>query len=155
MIYVDMDGVLVDFIGGKEDMGCTEDFDNLFWSEVKSKGSAWWENLNEIENGDLAHWLKGIEAKWTILSVYPATGSLDAMYGKRLWLQKHLGQQVAMRAVICHRNSKKDFAGEAQILIDDYEVNIKQWVKAGGIGILHESASQTIDQLRGILERIS
>jgi hypothetical protein len=42
---------------------------------------------------------------------------------------------------------KKDFAGPNNILIDDRVDNINGWIEAGGIGILHTSAEDTIKQL--------
>jgi hypothetical protein len=40
------------------------------------------------------------------------------------------------------------FANEDKILIDDMEQTIKEWKNAGGIGILHTSAADTISQLK-------
>ena len=42
----------------------------------------------------------------------------------------------------------KNYAAPNHILIDDRESNIDQWRAAGGIGILHTSASNTIQQLK-------
>ena len=39
-------------------------------------------------------------------------------------------------------------AGQDSILIDDRERTIQDWRKAGGIGILHTSAEDTLRQLR-------
>lgn len=36
----------------------------------------------------------------------------------------------------------------SDVLIDDHEMNIDQWIARGGIGILHTSASDTIRQLK-------
>ena len=40
------------------------------------------------------------------------------------------------------------FAGPERILIDDMEQTINEWNKAGGVGILHTSATNTISQLK-------
>jgi hypothetical protein len=40
------------------------------------------------------------------------------------------------------------FAGPERILIDDMEQTIREWNNAGGIGIHHTSASNTISQLK-------
>ena len=37
---------------------------------------------------------------------------------------------------------------ENAILIDDFASNIKRWEAAGGIGILHKNANDTIQQLK-------
>jgi hypothetical protein len=40
------------------------------------------------------------------------------------------------------------FAAEGKILIDDMEQTIREWRNAGGIGILHTSAADTIKELK-------
>ena len=49
------------------------------------------------------------------------------------------------------RAEKQKYAkknGVPNILIDDWKKNIVEWEAAGGIGILHKSASATIAQLK-------
>ena len=49
------------------------------------------------------------------------------------------------------RREKQNFAkvgGMPTILIDDYEKNIRQFRARGGIGILHTSTSNTINELK-------
>ena len=43
---------------------------------------------------------------------------------------------------------KKNYAAPNHILIDDKKSNIDEWRAAGGIGILHTSAADTIQQLK-------
>ena len=40
------------------------------------------------------------------------------------------------------------YAREGNVLIDDRQKNIDAWVAAGGIGIVHTSAADTIEQLK-------
>jgi hypothetical protein len=40
--------------------------------------------------------------------------------------------------------------GRPNILIDDHLGNIQEFIKAGGIGVHHKSASNTIKQLKEI-----
>ena len=44
--------------------------------------------------------------------------------------------------------TKSNYAKENAILIDDFASNIKRWEAAGGIGILHKNANDTIQQLK-------
>jgi hypothetical protein len=50
------------------------------------------------------------------------------------------------------REEKQKFAvnadGTPNLLIDDYEKNIKEWVAKGGIGVRHINSMNTISQLR-------
>ena len=43
---------------------------------------------------------------------------------------------------------KQEFATPQSILIDDRKDNIDRWKEAGGIGIYHTSAADTIQQLK-------
>ena len=46
---------------------------------------------------------------------------------------------------------KAAFAHKKAVLIDDRDKNIDCWVEAGGIGILHTTADNTIKQLNDII----
>jgi 5'(3')-deoxyribonucleotidase len=50
-----------------------------------------------------------------------------------------------------HSEEKAAFAHARAILIDDREKSIDPWVEAGGIGILHTSPEDTIEQLTQII----
>jgi hypothetical protein len=69
---------------------------------------------------------------------------------KTEWVRKHLGNVEEIHLV--PRENKQRFAvtedGKPNLLIDDYEKNIKEWVSAGGIGIRHINSMNTILQLR-------
>jgi hypothetical protein len=45
---------------------------------------------------------------------------------------------------------KADFAGPGKILIDDRKDTIDSWNANGGIGILHTSTANTIEQLQKV-----
>ena len=45
---------------------------------------------------------------------------------------------------------KGAFAEKGSVLIDDRQVNIDAWEANGGIGILHTSAENTINQLKAL-----
>ena len=45
-------------------------------------------------------------------------------------------------------SQKAAFAYEGSVLIDDRKKNIDAWENAGGIGILHTSAKETINALK-------
>ena len=46
------------------------------------------------------------------------------------------------------RSDKKSFAKGNNLLIDDYEKNIKEWENAGGQAILHTNTNKTISELK-------
>jgi len=73
---------------------------------------------------------------------------------KAKWMQKHFNvDKNSMRAV--SRRDKKQFAKDGRdkrpnILIDDHEQNIREWNTAGGTGIHHTSAGNSIKQLEAL-----
>jgi len=65
--------------------------------------------------------------------------------GKALWVRNKIpGTKLLLR----YAKLKQQLATPTSILIDDRADNINQWEAAGGIGILHTSASNTIEQLK-------
>lgn len=79
-----------------------------------------------------------------------ATGHIaNAAEEKRNWVRKHLGHEAANAARFVRTASDKaQFAAAGVILIDDRRKAIDPWIEAGGIGILHTSAANTIKQLK-------
>ena len=69
-------------------------------------------------------------------------------------MKKHFGVNNA-RIYAVMRKNKANFAkdgkdGRPNLLIDDHAKNIDAFRKAGGLGIVHTSASNTIRELRKI-----
>ena len=65
--------------------------------------------------------------------------------GKRIWRQRNL---PSIKLVLAQAIRKQNYATPDSILIDDRETNIDQWIKAGGIGILHTDTASTIKKLK-------
>ena len=147
-IYVDMDGVLVDFDGGYEKLtGMTtraadEKGPEFFWKPISKAGAKWWITLKWMPDGkQLWDYVKKYNPE--LLSA-PSREEASKM-GKRVWVKRELpGVKLILRSA----DKKQEFASPNSILIDDREKNIEQWKSAGGIGILHTSAASTINQLK-------
>ena len=148
-IYCDMDGVLVDFNKGyKELTGVdTTNYVNStpeFWQPVDERGAQWWANLEWMPDGkELWNYIK--KYRPNILS--SPSKSVSSRAGKEAWIIMNL-QNKFNNIHLYPRHEKQKFAGENRILIDDLEKTIKEWDKAGGIGIHHTSAASTIEQLK-------
>ena len=70
---------------------------------------------------------------------------------KKVWLKK---QGIAYKPnVVPGRKHKSDYATPNSILIDDTEDIIDAFNKAGGIGILHKDAGETIEKLKVLLAK--
>ena len=71
--------------------------------------------------------------------------SNSSRMGKRIWRKRNL---PSTKLVLAQAAKKQNYANPNSILIDDRESNIDQWVKAGGIGILHTDTTSTINKLK-------
>jgi hypothetical protein len=144
-----MDGVLVDFEKGYYDLTGvhTTQFvkgDSTFWEPISKAGASFWANLPWMSDGqELWRYIK--KYKPNILSAPSQDPS--SKIGKEAWLKMNL-QNSFKKAYFYNRANKKLFAGPNRILIDDMQQTIDEWNTAGGIGIFHTSAADTISQLK-------
>jgi hypothetical protein len=147
-IYCDMDGVLVDFDKGYENLTgmTTKEADaqgkEVFWEPIAKAGAGFWIKLK---------WMSDGQQLWDYVSPYnpillsAPSKEESSKIGKRVWVKRNLpGAKLILRPA----SQKQQFSGENKILIDDRVDNIEQWKSKGGIGILHTSASDTIKQLK-------
>lgn len=161
-LFLDMDGVLTDFMGASEklekNMTLWYDSDKeLFWKHIASAGSEFWSEMPWMAGGkELHRFLKVSGFCPTILSALPNPNRKKALAnaktGKIQWLRKELGTQYAENAILCFRPEKALQSGISRILIDDNSENISEWEEAGGTGVLHKNANRTIRCLNRILE---
>lgn len=152
-LYVDLDGVLVDFYNATsrilgahykslppgEAWGRLQEVDHLFLGlPMLSDAKVLWEG---IQGRGLLH----------ILTATPQpTGKLHTAPGdKREWVRKHICDAVPV-IVVGHGLEKAKWARPGDVLIDDLPRNIDAWVAAGGTGILHRNAESTLKQLAAL-----
>ena len=147
-IYSDMDGVLVDFEKGYEKLTGIDlkgeyrpDGEN-FWKPIEQAGVGYWAGLEWMPDGkQLWSYLKPFNP---VLLSAPSR-SQSSRIGKHVWVKHKIpGTKLILR----YAKQKQELATPESILIDDRQVNIDQWRAAGGIGILHTSTANTIQQLQ-------
>ena len=155
IIFCDMDGVLVDFDKGYEELtkkstshADSQDRDgfwNLFNNSLKEKGISEYQYWADLD------WQPGGQELWNYIKPYnpyiltAPTYNPESREGKRDWVQRLDGMKnIYFRPA----KFKSDLSGKNKILIDDREDTINRWNAAGGIGILHTSAPNTIEQLK-------
>jgi hypothetical protein len=156
-IYLDMDGVVADFDKRFTDlagMGPSE-------FEEKYGKNAFWDFIDEGDN-KLVFWI-GIPPMSDAKQLVDFVSNYDyemltapslkkqSVMGKGLWMKNQTNKGLfPFKPKVNYKSAKnkKDFAAPNHILIDDREDNINSWIAAGGIGILHTSASSTINQLK-------
>lgn len=153
-IYVDLDGVLVDFDKAMAAIGFPLDVvlrdkkaKSKFWQTVgwmAKNGKPFWGNMDPMPDAHvLWNYLQKYHIKPEILS---ATGHVgNATEEKHAWVKQHLG--VVPTHLVRKSSDKAQFAAPNHILIDDRAKSIEPWTAAGGIGILHKSAADTVAKL--------
>ena len=166
-IYSDMDGVLVDFNARYKDL--TGKDPNLhryisfkrakknpelsndeiqaqvnteFWKPITDEGIGYWEGMDWMPDGK-KYW--DYIKKYDVELLSSPSRSETSRLGKRLWVRNNL---PGIKLTLAQAYNKQNYAEPNHILIDDRKSNIEQWRDKGGIGILHTSAEDTINQLK-------
>ncbi len=149
MIFCDLDGVLADFnkaffnlTGHLPDDVSTK----TLWTTVLNTPD-YWLNLELMPDAhQLIQFLKA--QRFTVLTGIPRLGNQKAETEKRLWVTKHLGQDIPV--ICCYSADKKQYCRTGDILIDDYPPNIQDWTAVGGTAVHHTSATNTVRQLKDL-----
>jgi hypothetical protein len=144
-LYLDMDGVLANFSKVYYSMKTGASDGNRFRAAVMQFKI--FEDLEFMPDTQqlLNHVsrLSGIKVEiLTSLGTFDTTQGNEAKHQKLKWLQKH---NIPYRAnFVRSKKEKADYASQDSILIDDSIGCISPFIQAGGQGILHTSASDTI-----------
>ena len=147
-IFLDMDGVLVDFDQQFKDLTgmMPREFESKytteeFWAAIDKAGVGFWRGMD---------WMPGGEALYNRAAQYdhfllssPSRSEISKI-GKRLWRRDNTPNT---KLYLARSYNKRKFAAPNHILIDDRADNIQQWKDAGGIGILYKSADQVNKEL--------
>ena len=152
-IYCDMDGVLVDFVKYTSDhLG--QPFTDEKWTELPvdmfyrmppmTDAKVLWNFIGKYDPSILT----------AVPKKAPERGPVSerAADDKKRWMKKHFRVDDA-RVFAVLRKHKANFAedgkdGRPNLLIDDHSKNIDAFKRAGGLGIVHTSARNTIKELR-------
>jgi PAS domain-containing protein len=147
-IYLDMDGVIVDFdrqfeeAFGMSPREFEEAFGTeMFWKKIEERGVGFWRGME---------WMPGGQELYNRISQFDhyllssPSRSETSKIGKHLWKKDNT---PGTKLILARSYNKKNYADKSNILIDDREDNIQQWRDAGGIGILYKSAAQVNKEL--------
>lgn len=147
-IFIDLDGVLVDFDRGYQELTgiTTQQADTngvkAFWEPLTKAGAKFWITLNWMSDGkQLWDYIK----KYNPILLSAPSREESSKLGKRVWVKRELPN---VKLILKPASQKQQYASPTSILIDDRQKNIDQWEAAGGIGIHHTSAANTLKQLK-------
>ena len=149
-IYCDLDEVLVDFIGAADATigGSFAKADRKTRWNVINQTKGFWTNIDWKPNAKRLHdFIIGYDAH--VLSAYTGRDP-SSKVGKMKWLKKNTGFKRGNIHLVL-RSQKKSYATtneKPNILIDDYDKNIREWEAKGGIGIHHTDVGKTISELK-------
>ena len=157
-IYFDMDGVLADFDRGVRELCAIEPVDQMAATEADN--DRLWAAVAKVNHfyGRL-ELIPGAEAMLrTLMDRYgdrceiltgipkPKRHITGAGEDKIRWMEKYFGPIIKVNVV--YRQEKKNFChGKNDILIDDFQSNIDDWVSYGGTGLLFTDADSAMKEL--------
>lgn len=161
IVYLDMDGVLADFEGKAVELfgkDWEKEINRPNWGRFSE-----YPNLYEILNPmpdamDLYNGVVGLmggdKNRVQCLTALPnrARDSFPhATRHKIEWARKYIDPKLRVHFGPLAQDKQYHVQHEHDVLIDDMYLNIKQWRAAGGIGIVHTSAANSILMLKGML----
>jgi 5'-nucleotidase len=161
IVYVDMDGVLADFFG---EVAQAHDVD--YWREIHrqdlgidqiAQEPGFFKMLPILPNA--AKLMRGVielaHGRYSILSSPLLSNVERSSKEKSEWLQRHIKKTQPQAIIFDHEKYKyaKQSNGTPNILIDDWDTNIKLWEANGGIGILYRDSKcqQALKKLQAAL----
>lgn len=183
-VFLDMDGVLVNFLGGlHKALDVPYSYENYPYEKGKwnmltdIKGFSdipatfkqcndcctfeFWQNLEWIHDGhDI---LRMVTKKFDTKNIYLLTTPMpnpQSSTGKQLWIKYHL--PIYYKRVIITQSPKHLLARSDTLLIDDKDQNIDGFIEAGGRGLLvprpwnraHFCADRTVETIKAFLENL-
>ena len=153
-IFLDMDGVLADFNLGVETLTGTP------FPNTDQGHNDYDERKEELTNKrlfrmlppmpdmyDLIAYVRHTGLPWEILTAAGVVNRELVVWDKQEWIKEFVSPSVVVTCTMTG-SQKGMFAIEGSVLVDDRQKNLDAWEKHGGIGILHTSAEDTINQLK-------
>jgi hypothetical protein len=152
-LFLDSDGVLADFdakayeiLGGR---AISEVPKGYLWAQVERydrEVAPFFESLDFMPGAERL--ISFAQDHFEHLAILTASGYTpkDGPDQKRRWYAQRTPDMEVI--VVAKSPDKAQFAAPHCILVDDRAKSLDPWIAAGGIGILHVTIDQTIEQLR-------
>jgi len=157
-IFLDMDGVLVDFFGAFAKLANVE-----HWKEMDAQrlqgvldkivGSDYFAKLPKTNTCDsIVEMVVDFAGSYSILSS-PLRGDIaNSTKHKRAWVMDNLSPQPTTTIIVRDKSQYALLNGVQNILIDDREDNINKWQEAGGCGIKYQANENDLSVISGALK---
>jgi hypothetical protein len=128
------------------------DAQKLLWPTLERHSNLFADLCPYDDVVSLVHMLHALGFKQRVITGRPRKDSMPtATCDKIAWVSRYVPEIVDV--VVCLSRDKQKYieAGVIEILIDDRQPNIHNWIEAGGVGILHTSAATTRQTLLNLL----
>nr|DAU76350.1 MAG TPA: 5'(3')-deoxyribonucleotidase [Caudoviricetes sp.] len=147
-LYLDLDGVLADFDAHFEySFGVhprTADGAGVLWDNINSYPT-FFADLPMFE--DTLWFFRRVQSlNPKIITACPKTNYHDVAFQKRQWVYKNLGDFEVL-PVMGGKNKVLFMHSPGDVLVDDFEKNLKPWTKHGGVSIHHSSLEDSLNKL--------
>jgi len=144
--------LMPEFIEGENEK--SKKLDGKMWKTItkyQSKGGTFWYDCPPMVDAFIL-W-DFITSNFKNVEILTACGEdrFNAGPQKLKWVAKYFGSDIKVNLV---RRSvdKANFATPNSILIDDKPKALNPFIEAGGMGVLHTSAADSIEQIKKILK---
>ena len=149
-LFCDLDGVLVDFENGVNELtGKLPEHQTIenMWKKI-SYCENFFENLKFTNYGKQmwTHIVDIYENVPTILTGVPSNNKKNYDIQKINWCKNNLGKNIDV--ITCNSFDKYKYAATNHILIDDRIKIGRQWISAGGLFIHHVTPERTLYELK-------
>ena len=151
-IFLDMDGVIVNFRGQCEKYECING-NKVNWETVHRGGTEFWEEMEWLPEGkELYQWILKLCKQENIdLFILTSVNFTDGKIGKMNWLKNNTKIDKHHIIITNLGKEKEYYADENSVLIDDFKKNCEAFAKGGGQFVKYETPRQTKDDLITLL----
>ena len=163
-VYLDMDGVLADFIAGYNEIAGTDYKTNEEIPKAKSDptfekivGTDFYARLPKLANADrLVRMVVDRAGEYSICSSPLRNDYENSKKHKTAWIQQHLDPQPEEIVITPNKGKYAVSAdGVPNLLIDDRMKVINEWRAAGGIAIQYVGGQDSLDSVQDALDQLS
>lgn len=156
-LYVDLDGVLTDFVRQCREKQCLKANGKPDWAHIEKAGAAFWTEMEWMPGAErmFAYFRELAEACSFDVEILSAIFLDSGIAGKKIWCRERLGLSDEQIHIVHRSIHKVEFAhGKDSVLIDDRREIVEAFSGAGGTGILHETNEKTELLLKRIAESL-